>query len=583
VPVRYLLTGEEPDAGTSLGPPRLTTIAAKVLHDKLMGELQGIKDAAMAATAGRGEALASSGTTPSSAPRPASLPNSVQLAQEAARAAAEAASHAPRWRWGMRRSSSDGVPAAAAAAAGVVSPTGAGGTSGRGALECLLSLPGRVAAGAAQQSSRATPESAADVSEAVAAGAPSVAALPLPPPLALLPSVQRSRIMSPRVSVSSIPEAEPLGTAAEDSWLQHHQESNQQEHQGRKAGRPRPLQIEVSGGSRPGSRRSSWDGCGAPAAAPAPTPVSPLAAAFAHVAASLGATPALFDGRRKGAADVGGSAGVSDSGSGLIPALPFGSSELEPDTCDGLGGGSSSTSSGPTTDGSGGGGADDAAGGVAADGAATPGPDAASESKVSPNPELLDEGHSEWARAAVLFWATAGQLCRCEPSCSRCSCLATGTAQFAISLPPTRVLATHLTLTPLPLPGPTVLDGLLRPFRKTNQRVTPSDSRRRSLASEDGITCGVCLDAAPTACIVPCRHVMCGEHKPARQRRSSKPCLLGTTCTGACMPPSLPGPAQTRAPPYALPARPRAQSTAASTCAGATPSALRPAPSAARS
>jgi hypothetical protein len=28
---------------------------------------------------------------------------------------------------------------------------------------------------------------------------------------------------------------------------------------------------------------------------------------------------------------------------------------------------------------------------------------------------------------------------------------------------------------------------------------------------EDGRTCGVCLDAVPTACILPCKHNMCGE------------------------------------------------------------------------
>lgn len=30
-------------------------------------------------------------------------------------------------------------------------------------------------------------------------------------------------------------------------------------------------------------------------------------------------------------------------------------------------------------------------------------------------------------------------------------------------------------------------------------------------SGEDGRTCGVCLDALPNACILPCRHTMCGE------------------------------------------------------------------------
>jgi hypothetical protein len=32
---------------------------------------------------------------------------------------------------------------------------------------------------------------------------------------------------------------------------------------------------------------------------------------------------------------------------------------------------------------------------------------------------------------------------------------------------------------------------------------------------EDGLICGVCLDAVPTACILPCKHNMCGESSVA--------------------------------------------------------------------
>lgn len=33
-----------------------------------------------------------------------------------------------------------------------------------------------------------------------------------------------------------------------------------------------------------------------------------------------------------------------------------------------------------------------------------------------------------------------------------------------------------------------------------------------SISSDESQTCGVCLDAAPTAMINPCEHNMCGEH-----------------------------------------------------------------------
>jgi hypothetical protein len=38
-----------------------------------------------------------------------------------------------------------------------------------------------------------------------------------------------------------------------------------------------------------------------------------------------------------------------------------------------------------------------------------------------------------------------------------------------------------------------------------------NDTSGAGSLGEDGRTCGVCLDAVPTACILPCKHNMCGE------------------------------------------------------------------------
>jgi hypothetical protein len=59
-----------------------------------------------------------------------------------------------------------------------------------------------------------------------------------------------------------------------------------------------------------------------------------------------------------------------------------------------------------------------------------------------------------------------------------------------------------------------VLDGLLRGFRRTTcNRVAPAGHHAGLSSSDDGISCGVCLDALPATAILPCKHVMCGERR----------------------------------------------------------------------
>lgn len=58
-----------------------------------------------------------------------------------------------------------------------------------------------------------------------------------------------------------------------------------------------------------------------------------------------------------------------------------------------------------------------------------------------------------------------------------------------------------------------------------------------SISSEEGQTCGVCLDAAPTAMINPCEHTMCGESKAAAWKGrlfSRSVQLLLSCCRCAC-------------------------------------------------
>lgn len=380
---RYLLTGEEPDTATSHGPPRLAAIAAKVMHDKLIGELQALK------------AAASCGGAAGAAPEEAGLApmNSLQVAQAAAIAAA--AERAPRRRWSLngRRSSCDSDGSAAGgngAGGGGASAANSGGV-GLAALERLLSLPSRVAEvahGHAQVASGAL-QTAVDLRDATT------------------PGPARSRAMTPRVSIGSIPEGTLVPRCQQT---------------------PPPLLLphaEAACESGPATgRRSSCEGARREGAT---TPASPFATAFAHV--SLAVSSPAFHGGKREASSLPSSPRLAAGHCGCAGGCGHGCGprcELEPHSdaygvADACGGASGSD------------------GGAC--GAAAVGEGGGESGKAPPNPELL-----------------------------------------------------------------------LRPFRRATPHVSSPTSRRASLAaSEDGITCGVCLDVPPAACIEPCKHVMCGE------------------------------------------------------------------------
>jgi len=361
VPVRYLLTGEEPDTATSFGPPRLSTIAAKVLHEKLIGELQAIKaQAARAAAAEVATEDGGAGAVGAAAAAAVSVPNSLQVAQAGERAAAAAVARDTRRWWslsGARRSSNGGSIS-----------SGSGG-------------------GAAPPPNTETASNEAAVAAASSVTAPPPAAA-APPPAA--GSGTRSSALSPRVISSSIPEEQaPTANALGGNSVSHR---------------------------------------------------TPTATAFARVSLSASTTPRSLLNGHKG---VDGPASPQ-SPRGDTPVTPgrvtvrVGLSELEVDPQGAVsGGGDSSAPSAPSSPhGSEGGGAD------------------VMQEKVSPHPELLEEG---------------------------------------------------------PHAGPSVLNGLLRTLRRsTSHRIAPT-GHRCSLSSEDGVTCGICLDALPATCIEPCKHVMCGK------------------------------------------------------------------------
>ncbi|KIY93846.1 hypothetical protein MNEG_14117, partial [Monoraphidium neglectum] len=79
--------------------------------------------------------------------------------------------------------------------------------------------------------------------------------------------------------------------------------------------------------------------------------------------------------------------------------------------------------------------------------------------------------------------------------------------------------------------GPSVLDGLLRGFRRTTcNRVAPAGHHAGLSSSDDGISCGVCLDALPATAILPCKHVMCVDCALDMCKRYS----LGTAACPFC-------------------------------------------------
>lgn len=331
---RYLLTGEEPDTATSFGPPRLAAITAKVLHDKLMSELRALKEAARAAALATGEGA------PAERPSVANAPNSLEIAQAAERAAAAARVPRRRWTWNGGRGVSGGDSGAAgggAAGAGGLA-TANGLANARGVLERLLTMPGgqdrAVAASAVTQSAGGALQSPEWRGAGGSGGGRS-------------PGGPRSRVMSPRVSVASIPEEELVI----DGRQQHEQQQQGQGH------------VMVL------SRRSSRSLAEGPDRS---GPASPRASATAHV--SVLPAAGLLDGKRKGSGNL-----EAEDSSGLIAAHVGGSSEVE------VAGSSCSGGSGGCGSSSGGGGSP---GGSGAEGSS-------GQVKVSPNPELLDEGHGE--------------------------------------------------------------------------------------------------------------------------------------------------------------------------------------------
>jgi hypothetical protein len=72
-----------------------------------------------------------------------------------------------------------------------------------------------------------------------------------------------------------------------------------------------------------------------------------------------------------------------------------------------------------------------------------------------------------------------------------------------------------------------MLEVLLQQFRWNSAAAAAAAALPGSSVSgagslgEDGRTCGVCLDAVPTACILPCKHNMCGESSLGDGQRCS--------------------------------------------------------------
>jgi hypothetical protein len=65
-----------------------------------------------------------------------------------------------------------------------------------------------------------------------------------------------------------------------------------------------------------------------------------------------------------------------------------------------------------------------------------------------------------------------------------------------------------------------VLEGLLELYMaesRCSTVVSPCSQTQQqqccgSECNDEGQTCGVCLDAAPSAAVNPCKHTMCGEY-----------------------------------------------------------------------
>lgn len=257
---RYLLTGEEPDTGAAFGPPRLTTIAAKALHDKLLRELAAIKAASgggFGSACGLGGGSSCGGGVEQGEEDVAVIPNSLQRAQAEQAAASAATGHA--WRlWqlggsGRRRSGDGGGRDGAAADVQLAqAEAGPGGVS-TGPISPRRSLPGPATGTAATPDRRGTPPPTVDCSS---------------------PSPQlRSLGLSPRISTSNIG-AEGAATPA------------------------------------PGrSCRASCDGSVTPAAAPAQS----LAAAIYAVAAALSPSAPLLEAKQGDACIAGAAASEGDA------------------------------------------------------------------------------------------------------------------------------------------------------------------------------------------------------------------------------------------------------------------------------
>ncbi len=372
MPVRYLLTGEEPDTATSFGPPRLATIAAKVLHDKLMGELRGIKAAAAAAAsaAGGGKAGSDGGEDGGGG-----TPNSLQVARAAADRAAAAAERGVRrrWSWGQGpiRGSSGGGSGSGETSEGGAPPADASDDGALAAVERLLALPSAIEE-------------------------------------------------APAATVAFSPQ---LGAAPAASPRQRPEDAAQ-----------KGVEVDLQDPESPGSE---------------------AAEAAAGAVAGAGAAGRL-------------SLQISVEGPDLEPP------------CAGQPGGDAGGSSD--------GGCDDAGAGE--------GGGADLEGKVSPHPELLEEGHG-----GFFGWCLSGA-----------DWGAGATANTQNSHAPKRTI-----FHPPSRAGPRVLNGLLRSLRRaSSHRVAPT-GHHRSLSGgsfpgdQTGVTCGICLDAAPATCVEPCKHVLCGE------------------------------------------------------------------------
>lgn len=90
---RYLLTGEALDVSGAYGPPRLAVIAASVLHNKLINDLEGLKSKLMEETATAAAATASLRNAKTSLESPSAA------AAGASSTAASARRHRRRWTW----------------------------------------------------------------------------------------------------------------------------------------------------------------------------------------------------------------------------------------------------------------------------------------------------------------------------------------------------------------------------------------------------------------------------------------------------------------------------------------------------